>query len=304
MSIVAWFRGKGASGFGYGSTAEDVTAGLDLSGKSFLLTGCNSGIGKETLRVLGKRGGRVFAAARTVEKAREATAGFDGDLVPIACELSDPRSVRACVETLSKHTLSGIVCNAGIMALPRLELAFGYELQFFTNHVGHFLLVTSLLSQLAPDARIVMVSSAAHTAAPLGGIQFDNLGGREGYSPWEAYGQSKLANILFAKELARRLTSGQSANAIHPGVINTGLARSMPGIARAALAVSSPLFLKSIPQGAATQTYVATHPDMRSTGEYFADCNVAPSSHVSRDPALAARLWEVSERIVAGLPRS
>jgi NAD(P)-dependent dehydrogenase (short-subunit alcohol dehydrogenase family) len=302
MSLVAWLKGKGDSGFGYGSTAEDVTEGLDLSGKSFLLTGCNSGIGLETLRVLGKRGARVFGAARTAEKAREAAAGFDGDLVPVACELSDPKSVRACVQSLSTHTLDGIICNAGIMALPTLERAFGYEMQFFTNHIGHFLLVTGLLPRLSPQGRVVMLSSAAHNGAPLGGIQFDNLNGEKGYNSWAAYGQSKLANLLFAKELAKRLPQGQTANAVHPGVINTSLARSMPGIARAALAVASPLVLKSIPQGAATQTYVATHPDMRSTGEYFADCNIAPSSHVSRDAALATRLWEVSEKIAAELP--
>lgn len=302
MSIVAWLKGKGDSGFGYGSTAEEVTEGLDLSGKNFLLTGCNSGIGLETMRVLAKRGARVFAAARTEQKARDAAAGFDGDLVPVACELSEPSSVRACVETLSKHTLDGIVCNAGIMALPKLERAFGYEMQFFTNHIGHFMLVTGLLGRLAPEGRVVMLSSAAHNAAPPGGIQFDNLTGETGYNPWAAYGQSKLANLLFAKELAKRLGStGQTANAVHPGVINTNLGRSMPGIARAALAVAAPLALKSIPQGAATQCYVATHPDMKVSGEYFADCNVAPSSAVSRDPALAARLWEASEKIVAEL---
>lgn len=303
MSIVAWLKGKGDSGFGYGSTAEDVTLGLELGGKNFLLTGCNSGIGLETMRVLAKRGARVFAAARTEQKAREAAAGFDGDLVPVACELSDPKSVRSCVETVSKYTLDGIVCNAGIMALPTLERAFGYELQFFTNHIGHFLLVTGLLGRLAPEGRVVMVSSGAHNAAPLGGIQFDNLTGEKGYSSWQAYGQSKLANLLFAKELANRLkATRQTANAIHPGVINTNLGRSMPGILRAALAVASPLALKSIPQGAATQVYVATHPDMKVSGEYFSDCNVAPCSAVSRDPALATRLWEVSEKIVAELP--
>jgi WW domain-containing oxidoreductase len=302
MSIVAWLKGKGDSGFGYGSTAEEVTDGLDLSGKSFLVTGCNSGIGLETMRVLAKRGARVFAGARTEQKARDAAAGFDGDLVPVACELSDPKSVRACVTTLSKHTLDGIVCNAGIMALPSLEHAFGFELQFFTNHVGHFLLVTGLLGRLTPQGRVVMLSSAAHNAAPPGGIQFDNLTGEKGYSPWAAYGQSKLANLLFAKELARRLPAGQSANAVHPGVINTNLGRSMPGVLRAALAVAAPLALKSIPQGAATQVYVATHPDMKSSGEYFADCNVAPSSSVSSDAALATRLWEASEKIVAELP--
>jgi WW domain-containing oxidoreductase len=189
------------------------------------------------------------------------------------------------------------------MALPRLEQAFGYELQFFTNHIGHFLLVTGLLSDLAENARVVVLSSAAHARAPTGGIEFDNLSGKNGYDPWVAYGQSKLANLLFAKELAQRLAgTGKTANAVHPGVINTKLARSRPIIAFA-MHIAEPIGFKSIPQGAATQCYVATHPKLeRVSGEYFADCNVARSTRASRDPALAARLWAESERIVADLP--
>jgi WW domain-containing oxidoreductase len=303
MSIAAWFKGKGPSGFGYGSTAEDVTEGLDLRGKTHLLTGCNSGIGLETLRVLGKRGAKVIAAARTEEKARAAASTLEGDFLPVACELSDPKSVRACVESLRGQRIDAIICNAGIMALPTLQQAFGCELQFFTNHIGHFLLVTGLLSQLTDEGRVVMVSSAAHTAAPLGGIELDNLSGERGYSPWTAYGQSKLANLLFARELAKRLPGKkQTANAIHPGVIATNLTRSMPSVLRVAWSMASPFFLKSMAQGAATQVYVATHPDMHASGEYFADCNIAPSSAVSKDAALATRLWEASERIVKDLP--
>jgi NAD(P)-dependent dehydrogenase (short-subunit alcohol dehydrogenase family) len=305
MSLVALVKGKGESGFGYGSTAEQVTEGLNLRGRTMLVTGANSGIGLETVRVLGKRGVRVFAAARTEEKARAAHGGLAGDFVPIACELSNPSSVRACVESLKsqKARLDAVICNAGIMALPKLERAFGYELQFFTNHIGHFLLVTGLLDTLAENGRVVVLSSAAHGSAPSEGIQFDNLSGDRGYNPWAAYGQSKLANLLFAKELSRRLAgTGKTANAVHPGVIRTNLTRSMPGIVGVAMSVASPLALKSTAQGAATQCYVATHPSLGGvSGEYFADCNVARSSRLSRDPALAKRLWEESERIVAGL---
>jgi len=143
MSLVSMFKGKGPSGFGYGSTAEDVTAGLDLSGRTILLTGCNSGIGKDTLRVLAMRGAHVIAAARTVDKAQAACDEVGGETTPVACELSEPASVQACAEQVIGlgRPLDAILCNAGIMALPRLNQKFGYELQFFTNHIGHFILV-------------------------------------------------------------------------------------------------------------------------------------------------------------------
>jgi WW domain-containing oxidoreductase len=305
MSILARLKGKGPSGFGYGSTAEQVTEGLDLSGRSMLVTGCNSGLGLETVRVLTARGARVFAAARSADKAKAACAELTGDIVPVACELSEPASVRACIDAVHKHgaKLDAILCNAGIMALPKLEQACGYELQFFTNHIGHFMLVTGLLDQLADEGRVVITSSAAHGTAPREGIQFDNLSGEKGYNPWTAYGQSKLANILFAKELAKRLAgTSKTANALHPGVINTNLGRSMPGFMRAGLNIATPLFLKNTAEGAATQCYVATNPDLKGiSGEYFADCNVAKSSRISRDSALASRLWEESEKIVSKL---
>lgn len=303
MSLYGLLKGKGPSGFGYRSTAEEVTEGLDLTGKTLLLTGANSGLGLETLRVLSKRGARVIAAARTEEKAQAACQSVQGATLPVACELSDPASVRACAERV-KHDgpkLDAIICNAGIMALPQLSQAHGYELQFFTNHIGHFILVTGLLDQLAPDGRVVMLSSSAHTRAPREGIQFENLSGGRGYSGWTAYGQSKLANLLFAKELARRLSgSGQTANAVHPGVIATNLGRHMPAVAQAGFSLVGPLFLKNVAQGAATQCYAATHPAVAGvSGEYFADCNVARSSALSRDAALAERLWKESERIAA-----
>jgi len=305
MSLVALVKGKGESGFGYGSTAEQVTEGLDLRGRTVLVTGSNSGIGLETVRVLGLRGAQVIAAARTEDKARAAIQGLAGDFVPVSCELSDPTSVRACVDTVKRHgrRLDALICNAGIMALPKLERAFGYELQFFTNHIGHFMLVTGLLDALAENGRVVVLSSAAHGSAPPGGIQFDNLSGEKGYWSWIAYGQSKLANLLFVKELSRRFTgTRKSANAVHPGVIATNLTRSLPAIARVAMTVAAPLALKNAAQGAATQCYVAVHPQVDGvTGEYFADCNVTRSSRLSRDAALATRLWEESERIVSGL---
>ena len=306
MSLYALFKPNGPSGFGYGSTAEQVTAGLSLRGKTVLVTGCNSGLGQEAMRVLTLRGARVVGTARTLDKARAACGAVGGDTVPLACELSDPRSVRACVEAVKRAglRLDVLVCNAGIMALPKLAQAHGVELQLFTNHLGHFMLVTGLLDQLVDDGRVVMLSSGAHAMAPREGIEFDNLSGEKGYLPWRAYGQSKMANLLFAKELARRLAgTGKSANAVHPGVIKTNLSRHMNPMAQLAYALAGPLALKSVAQGAATEVFVAAHPSVATTsGRYFADCNLARPRRDAEDPALAARLWEVSERIVASLP--
>ena len=306
MSLYELFKPKGPSGFGYGSTAEQVTEGLSLEGKTILVTGCNSGLGQEALRVLALRGARVVGTARTLDKAKAACAAVKGKTVPLACELSDPASVRACVEAVKREALrlDAILCNAGIMALPKLAQAYGVELQLFTNHIGHFMLVTGLLDQLAADGRVVMLSSGAHTMAPKEGIQFDNLSGEKGYQAWRAYGQSKMANLLFAKELARRFAgTRKTANAVHPGVIKTNLGRHMNPVASFLFGTVGPLVLKSVPQGAATEVYVAVHPAVATTsGAYFADCNVARPRPDADDPALAARLWEVSEKIVAGLP--
>ena len=308
MSIYELFTSKGPSGFGYGSTAEQVTEGLSLEGKTMLVTGCNSGLGQETMRVLALRGARVVGTARTQEKAKAACDAVKGQTVPVACELSDPASVRACVEEVKRQDikLDAIICNAGIMALPKLEKAYGYELQFFTNHIGHFILVTGLLEQLTEAGRVVMLSSDAHMQAPKGGIQFDNLDGSKSYSDFRAYGQSKIANILFAKELARRFAgTKKTANALHPGVIQTNLARHVNPLIALVLAVAKPLAMKSVAQGAATQVYVATSPKLSDvSGQYFANSNVAKPRSEANDEALAKKLWEVSEKIVAELPKS
>lgn len=303
MSLYGLFASKGPSGFGYNSTAEEVTAGLDLAGRTILVTGCNSGLGQEALRVLTMRGARVIGTARTVDKAKAACDAAGGSTIPLACELSDPKSVRACVAAVKQQglRLDAILCNAGIMALPTLETAFGYELQFFTNHIGHFLLVTGLVDQLTETGRVVMLSSAAHSMAPKEGIEFDNLDGAKGYSAWKAYGQSKIANLLFAKELAARFAgSRRTANAVHPGVIATNLSRSMTG--GGLMKLAGPVFLKNVGQGAATEVFACTHPSLDGvSGEYFADCNVAKPRADANDPALARRLWQVSEQIAARL---
>jgi WW domain-containing oxidoreductase len=308
MSLYARLQPKGPSGFGYGSTAEEVTAGLSLTGKTFFITGCNSGLGLETARVLSLRGGRILGAARTAEKAMGALTPLGGKAAGLSCELSDPASVRGCVNAvkaaLKGSKIDAVICNAGIMALPKREQAFDIELQFFTNHIGHFLLVTGLLDQLADDGRVVMLSSAAHSMAPKGGIEFDNLSGERNYAPWTAYGQSKLANLLFAKELARRFEgTKRTANAVHPGVIKTNLTRHMNPVAQVLFGFAGHLMLKDVEQGAATSCYVAVHQGAASiSGKYFADCNVAVPRRDGTDAESARKLWQVSEEIVARLP--
>ncbi len=306
MSLLSTIKPNGPSGFGYGTTADGVTSGIDLHGKNILVTGSNSGIGLETVRALAARGARVLATGRTREKVAAALAGVSGEIVSLECELASPSSVRACVAELAAGPrLDAVICNAGIMALAQLEQVFGYEKQFFTNHVGHFMLVQGLLEHTSPDARFVIVSSNAHRRAPASGIELDNLSGEKGYSPWTAYGQSKLANILFANELSRRLAgSRRTANSLHPGVIHTNISRSLPLPGRVVLSLAAPLALKSAAEGAATQCYVATHPALADvSGEYFADCNIARTRHpLARDPGLARRLWQETERIVQQLP--
>ena len=308
MSILGFFKGNGKSGFGYNSTAADVTNGLDLSGRTLLVTGCNAGLGQETLRVLCVRGARVIGAARTLDKAAAACALVPGKALPVACDLSEPMSIRAAVASVKQmgYALDAIIANAGIMAPPTLQQKYGYELQFFTNHVGHHLLITGLLDQLADNGRIVMLSSSLHSRAPRDGIEFDNLSGEKGYAAWSAYGQSKLANLLFARCLATRLPQPtQTANAVHPGVIVTHLQRHLGTGVRAAFSVIEPLLLKSVAQGAATQCYVAVHPATASIcGEYFADCNIAETSANAQDTALANQLWEKTEQIIVRLPQT
>ncbi len=255
--------------------------------KTYLLTGCNSGLGFETLRVLALRGAHVIAAARTLEKARAACASEKGLTTPVACELAEPTSVRAAVATVKALNIpiDGIICNAGIMALPKLNQVYGYELQFFTNHIGHFILVTGLIEALAADARVTMLSSGAHIFAPKDGIEFDNLSGEKGYSPWRAYGQSSF------RQRTRWALQRHGANSKRRAprlIFDTNLQRSMnfPRVARDAVAgLSNLLVLKSIPQGAATQCYVATNPTLGAvSGQYFADCNIAKPRADAEDP--------------------
>jgi NAD(P)-dependent dehydrogenase (short-subunit alcohol dehydrogenase family) len=189
------------------------------------------------------------------------------------------------------------------MALPKLEKAYGLELQFVTNHLGHFVLVTGLLDQLAPKGRVVVLSSGAHRYAAERGLELDNLSGDVDYHPWRTYGRSKLANILFARSLASRFAkdgSGRTAYSVHPGVIRTNLTRHIEDVDK--LLAPMKASMKTIPQGAATTLYVATSPDvLPQSGAYFSDCAAAKTIAQGNDDALAEALWDRSVALASEL---
>jgi len=292
--------------FGASSTALQVTEGIDLTGKTALITGCNSGLGYETMRVLSLRGANIIGAARTLEKAEEALAAVNATGTPVACELGDLDSVSACGETVRALGIpvDMLILNAGIMALPELEQINGIEKQFFVNHIGHFALTSYVLPQViaARQGRVVVVGSSGHEFAPEGGIDFTNLSGERNYAPWTAYGVSKLANGLFTLELAKRLAdTNATANCIHPGIINTNLGRHFPWWQQLVARLFGWTFMKSIEEGAATETYVATAPALAGySGYYFADCNPLLPDPRMLNATQAAELWKVSEQIAAG----
>jgi NAD(P)-dependent dehydrogenase (short-subunit alcohol dehydrogenase family) len=291
------------SPFDDNSTAEEVTEGLDLSGKTFAITGANSGLGYETMRVLALRGAHVIGIARTQEKADKACASIEGETTPVFLDLAEWDSVVACADRIKAMgiPLDGLVTNAGIMALPELELINGVEKQFAINHLGHFILINQLQETVlaAPQGRFVMLSSMAHRRAE-NGIEFDNLDGSKHYDPWGAYGVSKLANGLCSREMARRIShTNATSNSVHPGVIQTNLGKHLPGWQQTAAKYLGWMFMKTIPEGAATQAYVATNPELVGVrGFYFDDCQVSEGeTPYMYDDAMAKQLWQVSEEL-------
>jgi NAD(P)-dependent dehydrogenase (short-subunit alcohol dehydrogenase family) len=299
-------EGVPRSHFGPDSTAEQVTEGLDLSGKLAVVTGCTSGIGFETMRVLASRGAHVIGTGRTIEKADAACRKVTGITSPVQLELSDFNSVVACAKSIRsiRAPIDILICNAGYYGgSGQRELVDGIEKHFVVNHLGHFILVNRLMDRLyfAWQGRVVVVASrTAYLDAPESGIQFDNLGMRGNYNDGVAYGHSKLANVLFSLEL-RRLVKGTriTSNALHPGVINTEIDRNMSSLKQGAFAVWSAIGgAKSIAEGAATSCYVATSPILGSTsGQFFEDSNavtVSGKNHM-QDAEMASKLWQVSE---------
>ena len=287
------------------ATGEDVTLGIDLSGKVAVVTGCTSGIGYETMRVLALRGAHVVGTGRTLERARRATQGIIGATSALALELSDFASVVACARSIREMRvpIDILVCNAGMRANER-ELVNGIEKSFVVNHLGHFVLVNHLLERLyfAAQGRVVVVASqVAYKDAPAEGILFDDLAMRRQYSGSLAYAHSKLANVLFSLHLAKLLRGSRiTSNALHPGVINTRIARNLNPLLQTGFGVLTAVAGKTLQQGAATSCFVATHPSLGAvSGQYFEDCNAVeiPGDHHMGNAEQAARLWELSETL-------
>jgi NAD(P)-dependent dehydrogenase (short-subunit alcohol dehydrogenase family) len=295
--------------FGANSTAEEVTEGLDLTGMTALVTGCNSGLGYETMRVLALRGAHVIGTGRTLEKAAKACASVPGETTPVELELSNFESAVDCAEKVAGMVdkLDMLICNAGINTFGELELINGVEKIFVVNHLGHFVLVNHLLPLVnaAVSGRIVHVGSrSGYGQAPAVGIDFDNLRGEGEWDSGEAYGRSKLANALFSLQLSKQLAgSSATSNVIHPGLVQTNIARTAPAFIRGAFDLLGGLVAKSPAQGAATQCYVATSPLLEGvSGAYFEDCNpvtINVPNHVFDEP-MAAELWQVSLDMTEG----
>jgi NAD(P)-dependent dehydrogenase (short-subunit alcohol dehydrogenase family) len=276
----------------------------DLEGKTYLVTGANAGIGRETVRALAARGARVFLAARSEAKCRPAVdeiaaATGSSQLEFIPLDLGDLDSVRACAAAFidGGAPLHGLINNAGL-AGQRGSTQSGFELAFGTNHVGHFLLTELLLERLRDNApsRIVNVASDAHFGAK--GIDFDAVRNpTRSVTGMPEYSVSKLANVLHAQELARRLSGeGVTAYALHPGVIASEIWRRVPWPVRPLIK----LRMRSPEEGARTSLHCATAPALADeSGRYYEDCLAKAPSAVAT-PELAAQLWERSAAWVAG----
>jgi len=308
-----WIFGrKGPSGFSACSTAKEVTQGIDGTGLTAIVTGASAGIGEETARVLALRGVHVVMAVRntdTGEKVKEAILkeNPNGKLNVMELDLGSMASVR---KFASEYKSSGLplnllINNAGVMAPPFMLTQDNIELQFGTNHIGHFLLTNLLLETMKSTAResqkegrIVNVSSEGHRFSYREGIRFDRINDESSFSAISAYGQSKLANILHANELAKRFKEEGveiTANSLHPGAIPTTKLLRHHSILDGLANMVAKYVMKNCPQGAATTCYVALNPQVKGvSGEYFSDSNLAKPSALAKDDKLAKQLWEFS----------
>jgi NAD(P)-dependent dehydrogenase (short-subunit alcohol dehydrogenase family) len=307
------------------TTAEEVMQGIDLQGKTVVVTGSSAGLGAEAVRVFARAGATVLMAARAREKNQHIIDSVSADLAAsglppvhlehITLDLSDLNSVRAAAaQILANHKRIDILLNnAGIMACPLARTAEGCELQFGTNHIGHFLLTALLVPALKSSAaaRIVNLSSNGHRTAP---VDFDDPQfERRHYEKWLAYGQAKTANILFSVGLSARLQKfGITANAVHPGMIHTELGRHLVEEDIQMLTrwtQASGALMKTVAQGAATEVWAAVSPALATvSGRYFEDCQIAAENAepaatfgympYALDPQNAERLWHLSEQIV------
>jgi NAD(P)-dependent dehydrogenase (short-subunit alcohol dehydrogenase family) len=311
--------------FGATSTTDEVLEGVDLSGKRILVTGVSAGLGVETARALAAHGAQVVGAARDLEKARRATeevvaqAANGGGLELVQLDLASLASVRACADALvaDGRPFDVVIANAGVMACPKGETADGFETQFGTNHLGHFVLVNRIAALIKPGGRLVNLSSSGHRFADVD-LEDPNFE-HTPYAEFVAYGRSKTANVLFAVEFDRRhKDAGVRATAVHPGGIQTELGRYMTQEVRDAMIASInanqaegvPAFSwKTIPQGAATSVWAGIVAPADAVGAHFCeDCHVAeivddPGLRAgvrayALDPEHAKALWAKSEEMV------
>jgi NAD(P)-dependent dehydrogenase (short-subunit alcohol dehydrogenase family) len=311
--------------FGATSSTDDVLRGIDLSGKRVLVTGVSAGLGVETARALAAHGAQVIGAARDLSKAHAATkpvraqAARGGSLDLIQLDLASLDNVRTCAEGLlaAGQPLDVIIANAGVMACPKGSTVDGFETQFGTNHLGHFVLVNRIASLLRPGSRLVNLSSAGHRFADVD-LEDPNFE-HSTYAEFIAYGRSKTANVLFAVEFDRRhKAGGVRAAAVHPGGIHTELGRYMTHETTQRMIAqinasqpkgAAPFSWKSIPQGAATSVWAACVADAEAIGgRYCEDCHVAEIVEgegfrggvrsYALDPQHAQALWGKSEELV------
>ncbi len=313
------------------STTDEVLAGMDLKGKRILVTGVSAGLGVETARALVAHGAHVVGAARDLKKAqaattvvRQAAEKSGGGFELIQLDLADLKSVRACADALLKKAqpFDVIIANAGVMACPKGKTADGFETQFGTNHLGHFVLINRIASLLRPGGRLINLASSGHRRSNVD-LKDPGFEHTE-YEPFVAYGRSKTANVLFAVEFDRRHRGrGVRAAAVHPGGIRTELDRHLPGDGlenmlkhineQLAKEGKQPYQFKSVPQGAATSVWAAVvAPADTVAGKYCEDCHVgellpegvdtAPVMPGVRayalDPKNAEALWKKSEEMV------
>jgi NAD(P)-dependent dehydrogenase (short-subunit alcohol dehydrogenase family) len=290
---------------GLRATADQVLAGIDLTRKCFLVTGCNSGIGFETIRALAANGAHVIGLARSFSSAKSACDKVGRYATPIACDLADLASVDRAVREIGDLDvpIDALIANAGVAIPPTLAIRYGIEVQFLVNHIGHFFLINQLVDLVRNGSgRIVLVAGRSSiTEAPRQGIMFDNLDGHRSYKPLQFYGQSKLAVTLYAKELSHRLRARRIAvNSLHPGATRgTGLYKHFAMPKRMGI-LAAQLFAKSASQGAATQVYLAGSPQVAGiTGEYWSNCRIVSGNPLLSDRDLSRRLWRVSEQIVS-----
>lgn len=301
------------SGFGHESSAAEVIAGIDLSGKTALVTGGYSGIGVETVKALHGAGAKVIVAGRRPEEADSTLADIRSDIEVVKLELSDPASIDACAGAVAGLTdkIDLLINNAGIMANPLTRDSRGYESQFATNHLGHFQLAVRLwplVKAAGPGARVIALSSLAHKRSAFH-PEDPNYSARD-YDKWEAYGQAKTCNALFALHLDT-LTQphGIRAFSVHPGGIMTNLSRHLTeeDVAMFAARRAAGLKFKNAEQGAATTVWAATSALLDDKGGvYCENCDIAPlidagieeptgvMAHAC-DAQAAAALWEISE---------